>query len=94
MLIPPADYTKHRAFDKQYYKDFVIKFLRQHRQAKPQDFQRLLFDKLSDLYDESQRKTKIRNLIQEMARDGVITNIGGRGNTAKWVLSEHGNGKG
>ena len=88
----PADYTKHRAFDKQYYKDFIIKFLRQHRQAKPQDFQRLLFDKLSDLYDESQRKTKIRNLIQEMAREGVITNIGGRGNTAKWVLFEHGNG--
>jgi ATP-dependent DNA helicase RecG len=90
--IARAEYTKHRAFDKQYYKDLVIKFLRQHRKAKPEDFQRLLSNKLSDLYDESQRKTKIRNFIQEMAREGSIINTGGRGNTAKWVLSEHENG--
>ena len=89
----PADYTKHRAFDKQYYKDLVINFLRQHREAKPQDFQRLLFDKLSDLYTESQRKAKIRNLLQEMVREGNIVNTGGRGNQAKWVLSEHRNGR-
>lgn len=88
----PADYTKHRAFDKQYYKDLVIKFLRQHRQARPQDFHRLLFDKLSDLYTESQRKAKIRNLLQEMAREGKIINAGGRGKTARWALSDHGNG--
>lgn len=88
----PADYTKHRAFDKQYYKDLVINFLRQHREARPQDFQRLLFDKLSDLYTESQRKAKIRNLLQEMAREGKIINTGGRGNQAKWVLSDNRNG--
>ena len=84
----PADYTKHRAFDKQYYKDLVINFLRQHKKARPQDFQRLLFDKLSDLYTESQRKAKIRNLLQEMVGEGSIVNTGGRGNTAKWVLSD------
>ncbi|MDZ7579859.1 MAG: hypothetical protein U5R30_04350 [Deltaproteobacteria bacterium] len=84
--------TQHRAFDKQYYKDLVIKFLRQHRQARPQDFHRLLFDKLSDLYTESQRKAKIRNLLQEMAREGKIINAGGRGKTARWALSDHGNG--
>ena len=84
----PADYTKHRAFDKQYYKDLVLNFLRQHREAKPQDFQRLLLDKLSDLYDENQRKAKIRNLLQEMVKEGSISNIGGRGNQAKWVLNK------
>jgi ATP-dependent DNA helicase RecG len=89
----PADYTKHRAFDKQYYKDLVIKFIRQYKQATPQDFQRLLTDKLSDLYTADQKKTRIRNLIQEMARDGDIANMGGRGNTAKWVVSEHGKGE-
>jgi ATP-dependent DNA helicase RecG len=88
-----ADYTKHRAFDKQYYKDLVINFLRQHNEARPQDFQRLLFDKLSDLYTESQRKAKVRNLLQEMAREGNIMNTGGRGNQAKWVLSENSNGE-
>lgn len=64
----------------------MIKFLRQHGEAKPEDFQRLLMDKLSDLYSEAQRKVKIRNLLQEMAKKNVIENVGGRGNQAKWRL--------
>jgi len=88
----PADYTKHRAFDKQYYKDLVLTFLRQHREARPQDFQRLLLDKLSDLYSEDQRKAKVRNLLQEMAKEESIINVGARGNQAKWVLFKDNNG--
>ena len=84
----PADYTKHRAFDKQYYKDLVINFLRQHGEGKPADFQRLLLEKLSDLLTENQRKAKVRNLLQEMAKEGSIRNIGARGNQAKWILLE------
>lgn len=84
----PAEYTKHRAFDKQYYKDMVVNFLRQHGEGKPQDFQRLLLEKLSDLYTENQRKVKIRNLLQELSKDGLIRNTGARGNQARWVLSE------
>lgn len=84
----PADYTKHRAFDKQYYKDLVVEFLRQHGEARPQDVQRLLVDKLSDLYSEGQRKARVRNLIQEMAREGLILNAGARGLQARWRLSD------
>jgi len=82
------DYTKHKAFDKQYYKDLVIKFLREKDECRPPDLQRLLLEKLSDLLSEDQRKAKIRNLLQEMAKDGKIRNIGGRGNQAKWVLEQ------
>ena len=82
-----VDYTKHKAFDKQYYKDFVIRFLRENDVGSPQDIQRLLLEKLSDLLTEKQRKEKIRNLLQEMAREKRIRNIGGRGYQAKWVLA-------
>ena len=85
-----VDYTKHRAFDKQYYKDLVIKFLREKGEGKPQDFQRLLLEKLSDLHTVDQRKAKVRNLLQEMAKEGSIRNVGARGNQAKWVLSDNG----
>lgn len=80
-----VNYTKHRAFDKQYYKDLVLAFLKQHGEASPIDIQRLLIDKLSDLLSEEQKKVKIRNLLQEMShKDGSITNKGTRGNQAKW----------
>ena len=80
-----AEYTKHRAFDKQYYKDLVLKFLDQHNEAGPEDFQELLLDKLSDLLSEEQKKAKVRNLLQEMSsQDGTIRNVGGRGLRARW----------
>lgn len=82
-----VDFTKHEAFDKQYYKDLVVKFLRENGEGSPQDIKRLLLEKLSDLLTENQRKAKIRNLLQEMAKEGSIRNAGGRGNQAKWVCS-------
>lgn len=80
-----AEYTKHRAFDKQYYKDLILRFLDQHGEAGPQDFQELLLDKLSDLLSGEQKKARIRNLLQEMSgQDGTVRNVGGRGLQAKW----------
>jgi len=80
-----AEYTKHRAFDKQYYKDLVLKFLDQHSEAGPEDFQKLLLDKFSDLLTDDQKKAKVRNLLQELSsRDGLIRNVGGRGLLARW----------
>ncbi len=81
-----ADYTKHRAFDKKYYKDLILQFLDQHGEATPADLKRLIEDKLSDLLTESQKKAKVRNLLQEMVKEGVIENVGGRGLGARWIL--------
>ncbi len=79
-----TSYTKHRAFDKQYYMDLVLAFLEQHGEASPSDIQRLLTDKLSDLLNEDQKMNKVRNLLQEMSRKGQIRNKGGRGSQARW----------
>lgn len=81
-------YTRNKAFDKQYYKDLILRFLRQHKEATPEDIQNLVMDKLSDLLNEKQRKDKIRALLYEMSRkDKTIYNAGGRGFTARWKLS-------
>jgi len=83
-----VEYTRNRAFDKQYYKDLVLKFLRQHGQAKPEDIQRLVMDKLSDVLDEKQRKNRVRSLMFEMShKDGSIYNAGSRGGSALWKLT-------
>ena len=41
--------------------------------------------KKSIVYD-AQGKAKVRNLLQEMVKDVVIENAGGRGLGARWIL--------
>ena len=82
-----AEYTKHKAFDKQYYKDLVTAFLGQHGEAKPNELQELLLEKFSDLLTADQKKNQARALLYDMShKDQTIQNIGGRGKQAKWVL--------
>ena len=83
-----AEYTKHKAFDKQYYKDLIINFLKQHKEASPKDFHLLIIAKLSDALTQTQKQNKVRNILQEMVREGLIENHGGRGKQAKWMLKK------
>lgn len=65
----------------------VLEYLRRYQQATPLQLEELLMDKLPDLLDADQKKNKIRNLLQELARkDGSVMNVGGRGSNARWVL--------
>ncbi|WP_214020563.1 hypothetical protein [Methanoculleus sp.] len=45
----------------------------------------LLLDKVSDALNEEQKHHSIRDLLQEMRKDGTIIPIG-RTKAAKWVL--------
>ena len=81
-----AEYTRHRAFDNQYYKDLIIRFIEQHKQGSSEDFRILLLDKLSDTLTDRQKRDKVRNLLQELVREGRIVNRGSRGLGALWEL--------
>jgi ATP-dependent DNA helicase RecG len=82
-----ATYIKHRAFDKEHYKKLVLSYLEKFKQAQRKDLDKLLVDKLSDALTESQKSNFIRNLLQEMKRDGVIKSTGTT-RWSKWVLSK------
>ena len=82
-----AAYIHNRGLDKAHYKGLVLEYLRRYQQATPLQLEELLMDKLPDLLDADQKKNKIRNLLQELARkDGNVMNVGGRGSNARWVL--------
>lgn len=84
-----VEYTRNKAFDKQYYKDLILEFLRQHKVATPEDIQKLVMDKLSDMLNDKQRKDRVRALLFEMShKDKSVYNAGGRGTSARWVLSK------
>ncbi len=82
-----AQYIRDRALDKAHYKGLVTQYLREYGKAKREHFEDLLIDKLSDALSRQQKRTWVKNLLQEMRRrDKTIRRIGGR-RYGNWVLS-------
>lgn len=81
-----AEYIRNRPFDDEHYKKLVIAFIKKYGFANRSDIDKLLMDKLSDALNIKQKRTKIHNLLWEMAtKDRTIVNKGSRRNS-RWVL--------
>jgi ATP-dependent DNA helicase RecG len=90
-----ADYIKKRAFDKDHYKKMVVAFLKKFGEAQRRDIDKLLLSKLSDALTPEQKVHWVKNLLQEMRREGTIRRFGPEaGPGAKWVLSTTGEERG
>jgi ATP-dependent DNA helicase RecG len=83
-----AAYTKNRAFDKQYYHDLIINFLKQHGEASRHDIDELLLEKLPQFLSVKQKKIKINHLLSELSKKQHIQNIGTY-RFSKWVIVSH-----
>ena len=77
-----AEYFKKRAFDKDHCKAMVIAYLTQFGEAKREDIDKLLVDKLSDVLTDDQKENFITNLLQEMRKDGTIRTEGAK----RWAI--------
>ncbi len=82
-----ADYIKNRAFDKDHYKKMVLAYLTKFGEAKREDIDKLLLDKISDALDEGQKTKFVENLLQEMRREGTIARTGAK-RWATWHLTK------
>lgn len=80
-----ADYSKNRAFDKEYYLDLIEKAIREHGFLERKDADDLLWNKLPEWMDEKQKKIKINNLLSELRRKNRIQN-NGSDSKPKWFL--------
>lgn len=82
-----ADYIKNRAFDKAWYKELIIKFIKEYDKASREDIDALIKEKLSNTLSEQQKRTKIRNLLYEMSKkDETIFNNSKSTNKPEWKL--------
>jgi len=81
-----AAYIRQRAFDKGYYKKMVLAYLEKFGNARREDFDELLLDKLSDVLTKKQKKTFITNLLQEMRREDRSIESMGATRSARWIL--------
>ena len=80
-----AEYIKNRAFNKEYYQNLLVNYLKKYGQAKREDIDNLLFDKLSDALDDNQKRNYIMNLLQKIRRNGTVKVLG-KGGGAVWQL--------
>ncbi len=82
-----AQYIRNKAFDDEYYKDLIVKYIVTYGKAKRSDIRRLLWDKLSDVLTDEQKESKIKNLLQSMRRKNLIVPDVENSKRAQWVLS-------
>lgn len=77
-----ASYIKNRAFDDEHYKKMIESFLDKFKKAGRKDIEELILPKLSDVLSETQKKDKVKNLLQAMKNQGRI-----RLNGKSWLLA-------
>ena len=67
----------------------IISYLEEFGEAKRQDINKLLLDKISDALDEKQKRSRVGNLLFEMShKDKTIVAIGAR-RSAGWRLRKN-----
>ena len=73
-----AEYTLNKGFDDQYYKDLLVKALKEHGKLKRVQIEQLLVGKLPNVLSEQQKKTKVSTILEALKRNDVIEITEGR----------------
>ena len=81
-----SQYVKNKAFNDQYYRDLIVKYLEQYGSAKKKDVRDLLWDKLPEVMDDKQKESKVKNLLAQMKRMGIITTDSENQQKSSWIL--------
>ena len=81
-----SQYVKNKAFNDQYYRDLIVKYLEQYGSAKKRDIRELLWDKLPEVMDDKQKESKVKNLLAQMRRMGIITTDSENQQKSSWIL--------
>lgn len=69
-----ADYIKNRGIDNEFLKKYLLDYLKLGK-AKKKDIDKFIWEKISDALDESKKKNKIKNLLQELRKEGKIQSL-------------------
>jgi ATP-dependent DNA helicase RecG len=69
-------YTKNKGLDNEYYRELIMKAIKQHKLLTRKEIDELLWDKLPDNMDDETKKIKIGNLISDLRIKDLITNNG------------------
>ncbi|WP_024897857.1 RNA-binding domain-containing protein [Brucella rhizosphaerae] len=82
-----AHYIKTRPFDDHHYGEMIVEYLRKFGMASRKDIDELLWGKLSEALDDTQKKNKIGNLLSALRDKDKIRNTGSK-SAPRWRLTE------
>jgi ATP-dependent DNA helicase RecG len=80
-------HIRERGFDKRYYLDLILALVAEHGPVERKDVDEVLVSKLPDRLTLEQKRRKVRNLLQELRREGKIVNMGSR-SQPRWSVGE------
>lgn len=83
-----ANYIKNKGFDDKYYKDLIVEYLKKYERAKKKDIRDLLWDKLPNALNDTQKENKIRNLLSSMKKKGIIEPDSSNQQKSYWILKK------
>lgn len=83
-----ANYIKNKGFDDKYYKDLIVEYLKKYERAKKKDIRDLLWDKLPNALNDTQKENKIRNLLSAMKKKEIIEPDSSNQQKSYWVLKK------
>lgn len=72
-----TDYIRQRGIDDGYCRTMILEYLKKFGEAKREDFENLLLDKLPDVSGILQKKNKIKKNLQNLRKQGLINIKGG-----------------
>lgn len=80
-----VEYSKHKGLDDKSCASLLIDSLKDHGKLSRNEIDNLLWNVVSDQLDDSQKKSKIGNILRKLRMQGVIINKT-IGNSSEWTL--------
>lgn len=71
-----TEYIKNKSFDDAHFKNMIVEYLKKFGKAKRKEIDKLIIPKLSDILSDSQKKSKVGNLLTALKKEDKIKPVG------------------
>ena len=87
-----AKHIRDKGFNNEYYRDLIVKIIREMQPVSREDIDQALLTKLPEILTHEQKLEKIHNLLTVLSRkERKIRNIGGR-RYSRWIVNDKASG--
>jgi ATP-dependent DNA helicase RecG len=83
-----AKHIRDKGFNNEYYRDLIVKIIREMQPVSREDIDQALLNKLPEILTQEQKLEKIHNLLTVLSRkEQKIRNVGGR-RYSRWIVND------